>query len=199
MSIADKIKNKKTLSTRKFINTKNITDYGIETYKGGELVYILIKPVNLSVLSRENTESKINNLMVLFKEIEAIEIMCISSRENFEENKEYLEKRLFEEKNQNIRKVLEKDLMFFDRVQIQTASAREFLVVLRFNSEDNKELYNTTNRVLKILNEQGFNVKLSDKSDIKRMVAAYFVQNVTQVYFEDINGIKYLIDEDNYF
>lgn len=210
MSLKDIMKGKKTRNTRKFINTKDISDYGLSTYKGGELVYIIIKPVNLVVLSKANVEHKIQNLVVVFKEIESLEILCLSSRENFDENKEFLQRRYEEETNQTIRKLIEKDLTFFDRIQIQTASAREFLLVLRFNgdketerksesSKKNNSIYQNINRILKLLNEQGFNARLGLKADIKRILAVYFVQNVTQVYFEDFNGMRYLQVGEDYF
>ncbi len=199
MSLKDQIKSRKKESTRRFINTKDITDYGLSTYKGGELVYLIIKPVNLVVLSKSSIEHKIQNLVVVFKEIEELEIVCLSSRESFDDNKAYLQKRLEEETNPIIRKLLEKELSFFDRIQIQTASAREFLVVLRFRTDKEKEIYQTTNRVLKLLSEQGFNARLGLKADIKRILAVYFIQNVTQVYFEDFNGLRYLQGSDDYF
>lgn len=199
MSLIDIMKNRKKSTTRQFINTKDIQEYGLETYKGGTLVYINIKPSNLSVLSSDKITNKVFNLMVVFSEIEELEIICLSSRENFDDNKRYLEERYEKETNESLRKIIEKDLKFFDRVQIQTASAREFLVILRFQSDKEKEVHQTTNRVLKLLNEQGFDAKLNKKADIKRMLAVYFVQNITQVYFEDFDGMRFLMENEEYF
>ncbi len=198
MSLVDVMKSKKKLSTRQFINTKDILEYGLETYRGGTLVYINIKPVNLAVLSNDKIANKVLNLMLVLSEVEEMEILCLSSRENFDENKRYLEDRFKSEKNEKLRKVIEKDLMFFDRVQIQTASAREFLIILRFQQDKEKEIYQTTNRALKLLNERGFSAKQSQKSDIKRMLAVYFVQNVTQVYFEDYNGSRFIMEGEDF-
>ncbi len=198
MSIKDLIRKKKTVTTRRFINTEDITDYGLKTFKGGELVYIVIKPVNLLVLNSEHIRTKINNLVVVFRELEELEIICLSSRENFDDNKLFLKKRIAEEKNEKVRELIEKDMKFFDKVQIQTASAREFMIILRFNTNKENEIFNTTNRALKLLNEQGFDVRRGTKDDIKKMLAVYFIQNVTQVYFEDYNGVRYLKDSSEY-
>ena len=39
------------LSTRQLINMKAVSDYSLKIYDGGELVYFMIRPTNLSVLS----------------------------------------------------------------------------------------------------------------------------------------------------
>ncbi len=195
MSIVDIMKNSKKVNTRKFINTKDILDYGLETYKGGTLVYINVKPINLSVLSSDKIANMVTNLMLVISEIEEIEISCLSSRENFDENKIALEELLEKETNEKVRRIIEKDISFFDRVQIQTASARVFLITLRFSKDREKEIFQTTNRVLKLLNERGFSAKQCQKADLKRMLAVYFVQNVTQVYFEDYNGSRFILEE----
>ncbi len=198
MSLVDLMKNKRKISTRLLINTKDITEHGLETYRGGRLVYIIIKPFNLSVLASDKIANKVLNLMVVFSEIEELEIICMSSRENFDDNKLNIENLISKESNEAIRKLLEKDNHFFERVQIQTASAREFLIGLRFRDDKEKEIYQTTNRVLKLLNEQGFDARISKKPDLKRMIAVYFSQNVTQVYFEDYNGSRYLRENEEY-
>ncbi len=195
MSVVDIMKNSKKVNTRRFINTKDIWDYGLETYKGGTLVYINVKPINLSVLSSDKIANMVTNLMLVISEIEKIEISCLSSRENFDENKIALEELLEKETNEKIRRLIEKDISFFDRVQIQTASARVFLITLRFSKDREKEIFQTTNRVLKLLNERGFSAKQCQKADLKRMLAVYFVQNVTQVYFEDYNGSRFILEE----
>ncbi len=192
MSVVDIMKNSKKVNTRKFINTKDILDYWLETYKGGTLVYINVKPINLSVLSSDKIANMVTNLMLVISEIE---ISCLSSRENFDENKIALEELLEKETNEKIRRLIEKDISFFDRVQIQTASARVFLITLRFPKDREKEIFQTTNRVVKLLNERGFSAKQCQKADLKRMLAVYFVQNVTQVYFEDYNGSRFILEE----
>lgn len=38
----------KKLSTRQLINTKAVSDYSLKTYDGGDLVYFMVRPTNLS-------------------------------------------------------------------------------------------------------------------------------------------------------
>ena len=45
------MKRKNEQSTRDLMGTKELSDYSIRTYRKDELVYFLIQPSNLSVLS----------------------------------------------------------------------------------------------------------------------------------------------------
>ena len=58
---------KQKLSTRQLINTKAITDYSLLTYGHGELVYFIIKPTNISVLSEASIAARIYALMTVLK------------------------------------------------------------------------------------------------------------------------------------
>ena len=84
-------------STRELMGTREVTDYSIRTYKNEELVYFLIQPSNISVLSEESLSARIYGLMTVLKGITEIEMMCLNSRENFEDNKRYLKNRAEEE------------------------------------------------------------------------------------------------------
>lgn len=200
MSVFDVSSSRKKKSTRQEIGTKLIDDTGVETYKKEYLVYFLIKPSNIAVLSESNIRGKIMSLMTVIKEIEALEISCINSRESFEENKVNLKNRLAEEKNPKVRELLDKDLAFLDRIQIQTASAREFLLIIRFkeNQAEPNDIKAGISRIEKLLKEQGFIASRAGKEDIKRIFAVYFVQNLTQVYFDDYDGERWVKGDDVY-
>ena len=79
-------------STRELMGTKEVTNYSVRTYRNDELVYFLIQPSNISVLSQESLSARIYGLMTVLKGITEIEMMCLNSRENFEDNKRYLKK-----------------------------------------------------------------------------------------------------------
>jgi len=194
MSVFDTLTLKKKRSTRLEIGAKSINQTGVETFKKEYLVYFLISPLNIAVLSESSIRGKVMALMNLLKEIEAAEIACINSRETFVANKNYLKERLQKEKNSKVRGILEKDTAFLDRIQIQTASAREFLLIIRFGEKAvrSNEINAGISRTEKLLKDQGFMFKLADKEDIKRILSVYFVQNLTQVYFEDYDGEAYL-------
>ncbi|MFI3174758.1 MAG: hypothetical protein R3Y53_06085 [Bacillota bacterium] len=194
MNIFRKIKPRQNKSTREEIGAKEITPLGVETYNKEVLVYFLIQPSNIAVLSEANVRSKVNHFMELLKDKEEVECACINSRENFEDNKSYLKERLSEEKNQKVKEILEKDLLFLDRIQIQMSSAREFLLIMRLKGKDTeeKEVLANISRMEKLIKDRGFVSVRADKEDIKRIFAVYFVQNLTQVYFDDYDGERFV-------
>jgi hypothetical protein len=193
MSSKEKKTAKQKQYTRQLINIRSVTDYSLLTYRGDELVYFLIKPTNISVLSDESVSARIYSLMTVLKGMAELEFLCLNSRENFEDNKQFLKKRMEQENNPAVRRLLEHDLHHLDRIQVQMATAREFLVVLRLKSEKESEVFPYLNRIEKTLREQGFSSKRAEREDIKRMLAIYFEQNVTTERFEDFDGERWVI------
>ena len=51
-------------------------------------------------------------------------------------------------------------------------------------------------RITKLLKDSGFSYRLAAKEDIKRLYAVYFVQNITQVYFDDYDGERFVKGEE---
>lgn len=184
---------KKMESTRELMETKEVTDYSLRTYRNEEMVYFLIQPSNISVLSEESLSARIYGLMTVLKGITEIEMMCLNSRENFEDNKRYLKKRMEEETNPVVRKLLERDANHLDRMQVQMATAREFLLIVRIKNQKENEIFSYLNRIEKMLVEQGFSVKQAGEEDIRRILAVYFEQNVTTEKFEEFDGERWII------
>lgn len=187
---------KQKASTRQLMGTKAITEYSLQTYEHGELVYFIVKPTNISVLSEDNLRARIYALMTVLKGIAEIEMLCLNSRESFDGNKLFLRQRMAAEENPVVRKLLEKDLLFLDQIQVQMATAREFLIAIRLKSEQEKEVFPYLSRIEKLLKDQGFSAKRADKEDIKRILAVYFEQNVTTERFEDFDGERWMILHD---
>lgn len=179
--------------TRQLINTKAVTDHGLLTYRGDELVYFLVKPTNISVLSEDSVSARIYSLMTVLKGMAELEFLCLNSRENFEDNKLFLKSRIEQESNSAVRRLLEHDLNHLDRIQVQMATAREFFVAIRLKGEKESEVLPYLNRIEKNLREQGFSAKRADREDIKRMLAIYFEQNVTTERFEDFDGERWIV------
>ena len=185
-------------STREEIGAVNIEPNGVETNKNDFLVYFLVQPDNIAVLSETAVRTKIMALSGVIKGYDCIEFSCINSRENFDSNKNFYKERLEKEHSQKVRELLEKDIAHLDRVQIQTASAREFLFILRFknyNFETN-DVQTGISRMEKLLKDEGFTSRLAAKDDIKRLYAVYYVQNITQIYFDDYDGERFVRSDD---
>lgn len=187
---------KQRLSTRQLMNTRRITEYSLETYDCDELVYFMIRPTNLSVLSESSVGARVYALMNVLKGVAEIEMLCLNSRENFEENKGFLRRRAEEERNPVIRQLLERDQNFLDRIQVQMATAREFLILIRLRNQRGKDVFSYLDRIEKSLKEQGFDSRRADEEDIKRILAVYYEQNVTSEKFEDFDGARWIIPDD---
>ena len=104
---------KKGRSVQDMIGIKRFTGYGLMTERG-ELLFYLVSPTNISVLSHVNIEIKIRHLMMVLSAIPDIEITCTDSSECFDDNKAYLQSRLEAEQNSRIRKLIQKDIDFLD-------------------------------------------------------------------------------------
>lgn len=193
---AEKKEAKQKASTRQLIGAMAITDYSLVTYKEGELVYFIVKPSNISVLSEASVGARIYALMTVLKGVAEIEMLCLNSRESFEDNKSFLRSRMEQEDNPIVRKLLEKDQSHLDRIQVQMATAREFLIIVRLRGEKESEVLPYLSRIEKSLKEQGFSVKRADSEDIKRILAVYYEQNVTTERFEDFDGERWIIPDD---
>ena len=193
-----KSENKKS-STRELIGVEDITDYSVRT-PDGELVYFIIHPTNISVLSETSVSARIYALMTVLKGIAEIEMLCLNSKENFDENKQYLKNRMQVESNPAIRNLLQQDSSNLDRMQVQMATAREFLIIIRLKNETQKskgdnasDVFPYLSRIEKSLKDQGFTARRADKMDIKRLLGVYYEQNVTTEKFEDFDGERWVV------
>lgn len=181
---------KKGRSVQDMIGIKRFTRYGLMTERG-ELLFYLVSPTNISVLSRVSIEIKIRHLMMVLSAIPDIEITCTDSSECFDDNKAYLQGRLEAEQNSKVRKLIQKDIDFLDNVQVEMATARQFLFTARLRGNKDKQVFDTANRIEKIISEQGFEVRRMKKADIKRFLAIYFEASMNGEQMPDGDGEQY--------
>lgn len=185
-----KQKKKKGRPVQDLIGIKTFTKYGLETTKG-ELLFYLVSPTNISVLSYVNIEIKIRHLMMVLSAIPDIEITCTDSSECFDDNKAYLHDRLSEEQNSKVRKIIKKDIDFLDHIQMEMATARQFLFIARLKNTKDKQTFDTANRIEKVISEQGFEVQRMKKADIKRFLALYFEASMNGEQMPDVDGEQF--------
>lgn len=179
-------------STRQLIGIDGISEYSLLT-SHGELVFFLIKPTNISVLSDASVAARIYALMTVLKGQTEVEMLCINSRENFEENKSFLKARTNAENLPAVRKLLELDAVSLDRLQVQMATAREFLIIVRLKREKETDVRSHLMTIEKSLKDQGFTVRLCESEGIKRLLGVYYEQNVTTEKYEDNDGDRWII------
>lgn len=174
-------------STQKLIGFERFTRYGVKTDRC-EFVFYHVEPTNLSVLSQSNVAMKIQNLNMLLADVPELEILALDTCECFDSNKAFLQKRIAEEQNEAVRRLLRQDCEFLDAIQTEMATTREFLFVLRFFRETEEQIFHFLTQVESAIAKRGFTYRRMSKADTKRLLAVYFGTSVTGDAIEDIEG-----------
>lgn len=187
---------RKGRSVQDLLGIKTFTKLGLQVGKD-ELVFFSVQPINISVLSYENIEIKIRHLMMVLSAVPDVEISCTDSCECFDGNKAYINERIEEEQNEKIKKLLRKDYEFLDEIQSDTATARQFVFVVRCKGTKYEQNRTVANRVEKIISEQGFDIDRLDKSQIKRFLAIYFGASKNGDNIPDYDGLQYVKDDED--
>ena len=121
-----------------------------------------------------------------------IEFTCTDASECFDTNKLYLARRYEEEPNPLIRSLLAKDNEFLDNMQLEMATARQFVFILRCRCPKPEQTFAEMNRLEKTLSDQGFDVKPMNKEAIKRFLAIYFDASYAGEQLPDVDGVQFL-------
>ena len=183
-------KKRKGQSVQDLIGIKTFTKYGLETTKG-ELLFYQVAPTNISVLSYANIEIKIRHLMMVLSSIPDIEIVCTDSSECFDDNQVFLHDRYDEETNPKVRKIIKKDIEFLDQIQMEMATARQFLFIARCKKLKPSQVFRTANSIEQTITEQGFETHRLKKDEIKRFLALYFDASMNGEHMPDVDGEQY--------
>ena len=190
----DRVK-KRTLrqrkNTRQLMGIDQLTEHGAKTAVG-ELVFFLIRPDNLSVLSSEDRRGRIKALTDLLRGTQEVRILALDSRESFQRNKDWYRQRLETEELPAIRELLRQDAAHLDEIQATTASAREFALVYRLGPQESGEDVSRLRQTEQGLRDLGFQARLASEQDIKRLLAVYYQQDVTTEWFEGYDGERWV-------
>ena len=182
---------RKGQSVQELMGIKAFTEYGLATNRG-ELLFFSVAPTNISVLSKINVGIKIHHLMMVLSTIPDLEIVCTDASECFDDNKQYLKQLKEQEKSKNVRSIIAKDEEFLDRIQTETATARQFMMIGRCKNTKPEQIFQMTNTIAKTISEQGFEVRRMKKDDIKRFLALYFDASVNGEQIPDTDGGQYM-------
>ena len=190
----DRVK-KRTLrqrkNTRQLMGIDQLTEHGAKTAVG-ELVFFLIRPDNLSVLSSEDRRGRIKAMTDLLRGTQEVRILALDSRESFQHNKDWYRQRLEREDMPAIRELLRRDAAHLDEIQATTASAREFALVYRLGPQESGEDVSRLRQTEQGLRDLGFQARLASEQDIKRLLAVYYQQDVTTEWFEGYDGERWV-------
>ena len=174
-------------TARQLMGIEHLTEHGLKTSRD-ELVFFLIKPDNLSVLSDEGVRGRVLALTRLLCALPEVRMLALDSRESFRKNKDWYRQRLEREDLPALRELLRQDAAHLDGIQAATASAREFAFVLRLEQKDADADQNQFRQLEKRIHDLGFQVRLAGEQDVKRLLAVYYQQDVTTEWFEDYDG-----------
>ena len=92
-----------------------------------------------------------------------------------------------------MRKLQELDAVSLDRLQVQMATAREFLIIVRLRKDKGSDAQSYLMTIEKSLKDQGFTVRRCGSEDIKRLLGVYYEQNVTTEKYEENDGDRWII------
>ena len=180
-------------TSRQLMGIRQLTDHGAKT-AGGELVFFMIKPDNLSVLSGEGIRSRVKNLTDLLCGTQEVRLLALDSRESFQRNKDWYRQRLETEELPAIRELLRQDAAHLDEIQAATASAREFALVYRLDQQESGEDISRLRQMEQALRDLGFHARLASEQDVKRLLAVYYQQDVTTEWFENCDGERWVME-----
>ncbi len=184
---------RKRRSIQELFGLKGFGENSLKTTRD-EVVFFRVEPVNITVLSYQNTEIKINSLMLVLQQIPDIEICCVDASECFDSCKHYLQQRIVAENDPKIKALLMKDLAFLDQAQIDVSNARQFMFVARFRNMNEAQIRQDVNHIEKTIRDQGLEVQRMAKESIKRMLAVYFGTVRYAEHISDYPGMEYLSD-----
>lgn len=173
-------------STRQLMGIQELTDHGVKT-AGGELVFYLIAPDNLSVLSEEGVRQRVLALSNLLRSSAELTIVALDSRESFQRNKDWYRQRLADEPIPAIRELLWQDMEHLDEIQAGTASSREFAIVCKLDAQSAADPAQLA-QVEKRIHSHGFRVRLAGPQDVKRILAVYYQQDAVTETFDNYDG-----------
>lgn len=186
MNRKEKLAIRQHQSTRQLMGIQRLTPHGVTTAHG-ELVFFLIRPDNLTVLSEDGIRVRVTALANLLRAESAVELLALDSRESFQRNKEFYQVRLEQETIPALRTLLEQDIRHLEAIQSASASSREFLLVMRLEEKEATD-ERGLRQLEKALCDHGVRVQLAEAQDVKRLLAVYYQHDVTTDYFEDVDG-----------
>ena len=190
MNRKQKKEQKRLLSTRQLMGIDQFTENGLKVGRS-ELVYFLIQPDNLSVLSAEGIRGKVMALTNFLRGTESVRLLALDSRESFQSNKDWYRQRMEQEQLPALRELLRQDAAHLDKIQASNASAREFALVFELDRQKEEPSRSQIARLERSIRDQGFRVRQANRQDLMRLLAVYYQQDVTTDVFDNIDGERW--------
>ena len=143
--------------------------------EGGTIALFRIMPNNLTVLPEAVIEYQIEQMKQLLQNEDDLSVFCTDGSEIGEENIRFFQKRIKEEKRQEIKEILQRDMESFEARHRQTTSLKQFFVLLTMDSAWTDEmLFTRASEIGKKLHEHGFANSMLEQSGIRHLLGIYF-------------------------
>ena len=181
-------------TTRQLMGVRGITERGLQPPRG-ELAFFLLQPVNLSVLSEEDIQGRVEALTDLLKGLEEAELLVLDSRESFRPNKDWYRERMEAEDLPQLRALLAQDAAHLDGIQLSTATARAFALAVRLREQRGREAGAWLADLEKAIRSHGFQVRRAGEQDLMRLLAVYYEQDITTEHFYHLEGEEFRTHE----
>ena len=147
----------------------------------------------ISVLPDSSISARIYALLNVVKGQAELEMLALNAKESFDRNQSFYRERLNTEQMPVIRRLLEQDSSYLDRIQALMASSREFYLIIRLRDKEEPDVLSYLSRIEQSINDNGFAARQAGEQELKRMLGLYFEQNVTTEHFEDSDGDRWMI------
>ena len=157
-----------------------------------ELLFYLLRPDNLSILSPKGIRGRVRALTGLLQGMASLELLALDSKESFQDNRQFYRQRLEAEDMPAIRGLLVQDRQHLDSVQTTMASSREFCFVLRRRKTDGTMKYASLEQQFR---DCGFVVQRVEGQRLLELLAIYFEQDATHEVFSFVDGAQWLTAE----
>lgn len=193
MTRKEKITLRQHQSTRQLMGIQRITPHGVTTAQG-EMIFFLVRPDNLTVQSEEGVRSRVMALANLLRAEPAIELLALDARESFQSNRAFYQARLEAETVPALRRLLQQDMQHLDEIQLTSASAREFLLILRPEGKVASD-EGALRQMEKSICDHGIQVRLVDEQDVKRLLSVYYQHDMTTDHLEDVDGERLVLGD----
>ena len=168
---------RKNGSSRRLLGIKSIEDGYILREDSSEIYFFKIQPYNLAVLSNDVIENKIDAFTEILKVMDEMSIFCLDGSEDFSSNKNNLKRRINEETNPAIKKLLQK----------------EYLLAFRILQHRKKEDMVKLHHMISNAKDTGLMISQYTREDIMKLMQIYHKQDNTTDYLFDVDGEQYIL------
>lgn len=182
--------NSKPNSSQQLLGSKYISEDGIYFTETGRYVFWNVEPFNLAVLSPGATNTLVNQMTSVLKQCSNLEILALDSARSLDDNISFLKRRIEEETNPAVKKLLESDFAEISDKSQSANNSRKYLFILKIApGKPVTQDLPLISRYTKIMQDNGLNAVQLLKPELKKVLANYF--DITTSDLPDIDGLQY--------